>query len=378
MSTDRLEERDLFADDLKGPQEAFLFDDEQTPSQALRLFQSFLYNHPEERERLTNAIELWDLVPKYAGAKFNSMPQSEMPQVFETSFEFRDNKMHLQMLPGRIVTKKRNGEEKTVQLKYPGGTEEAIETALISLAADQGVMRDQQGSTVYGVRFSINQLRNKLEAMGCSRSHEECVSALDVMNTAAITLSDDKGRVTQRTPMIGELTCITPAGNARRSPNASWIVSFHPLVTSCINNATYRQYNLERLIKRSSHFGRYVTKKMILVATNMSPEHPFKVTLQEVKSNAEGLGYKRLRDSVKVFERELDSMVADGTLTAYEREERRGKRRVLLDVIYHLYPDKPFISELKAASTRQRVVEQDLGLPRSKRRERQLTMDVGE
>ena len=38
-------------------------------NQQLSLWQNFLYNHDEEREGLSNAVDLWDSVPRYSISK---------------------------------------------------------------------------------------------------------------------------------------------------------------------------------------------------------------------------------------------------------------------------------------------------------------------
>ena len=77
--------------------------------------------------------------------------------------------------------------------------------------------------------------------------------------------------------------------------------------------------------------------------------------------------------------KELNKMKVDGLLEDYDIEEifpvRRPRGRPTpIDFEVTLYPGKEWIKNVKAASTRVSVTEQSLGLRRSERGQRQLTL----
>jgi len=64
---------------------------ESFSSRQLCLFQDFLFNTPEERNSLSNTIELWDAVPKYYISKHlqNKLRKNGFLPTVEKDFVFK-------------------------------------------------------------------------------------------------------------------------------------------------------------------------------------------------------------------------------------------------------------------------------------------------
>jgi hypothetical protein len=118
---------------------------------------------------------------------------------------------------------------------------------------------------------------------------------------------------------------------------------------------------------------------MHYIVPNISTSTPFSFRLTEMKRLAAGLNHVRIAGSMAAVKKELDKMQLDGLLDSYDVEEvfptRRPRGRPTpIDFEITLFPGKEWIKNVKAASTRVTVTEQSLGLPRSERSQRQLTL----
>jgi hypothetical protein len=72
---------------------------------------------------------------------------------------------------------------------------------------------------------------------------------------------------------------------------------------------------------------------------------------------------RRVHDRVRVVERALAELQERGVLYGFEKEEQRGKRNKLLDILYTLRPTIDFVSEMKRANKRNSQNYQNAALP---------------
>ena len=68
-------------------------------------------------------------------------------------------------------------------------------------------------------------------------------------------------------------------------------------------------------------------------------------------------GYKLQRQAVAALDDALDELKASGVLSSTQKNEIRGERAKLEDVIYTLTASRDFITEIKAANKRQSLSE---------------------
>jgi hypothetical protein len=107
----------------------------------LSLFQSFLANTNDERDTLSNAIDLWDSIPRYAIPRKKEeelrLPGGFLP-VRMVNFQYRGKAYSAQIRPARLDVKDREGRSTGATIEhYPSAREELIEHALRKLAAEQ-------------------------------------------------------------------------------------------------------------------------------------------------------------------------------------------------------------------------------------------------
>jgi hypothetical protein len=365
--------------ELMGPEHQPLPLEGTSDEQALALFKSLLYNSPDDRRALSNAIHCWDLIPKFSGEYLNQA--DELPDAHTCEFSFYHKKLKMVLFPGTIYRGDPKSEETSTTRRYPGGREQAVEQALVKIAAEQAEMLEVNGRPVYQVIFSIRHIRDVLATLGSTCNHQQVVESLEILSSSLLTISDEQGKSIQRSPILPGFSCTSKTGKASTSPDAQWMVTLHPLVAHSIRHATYRQYNIARFAGHRA-YGVYLLRQIILNATNISAEHPHRIRYTTLRQLTSGLNYSRTRDGISYLEKEIKSMVKSGCLSDYEREDhyaqRRGKGRpALTDATFTLYPSDTLVAEVKASSKRQGHAEQTLKLSRMHRKERQLGLPLG-
>jgi hypothetical protein len=94
----------------------------------LNLFRDFLYNKEEEREKLSNAIDLWDSVPRYSVSK-QAMNRARDTggdlENYTITFQYCGNAFTCTVYPARITDF--DGKKRSF---YPSANEELVEDAL--------------------------------------------------------------------------------------------------------------------------------------------------------------------------------------------------------------------------------------------------------
>ncbi|MCA1852347.1 MAG: hypothetical protein LC647_08120, partial [Beggiatoa sp.] len=102
----------------------------------LSLFQAFLCNTEDERDQLSNTIELWDSIPKYAISQqaMNQIrtPEGLLPRL-EKIFVYRKHEYRLRITPAILDAEEGRGD----RAYYPSANEELVEDALRKIAAEQ-------------------------------------------------------------------------------------------------------------------------------------------------------------------------------------------------------------------------------------------------
>ena len=329
--------------------------DDAFASRQLSLFQGFLANTGDQREALSNAVDLWDSIPRYAVSRVRMgtmrTPEGFLP-VMEIPFNYRGRSLTATIYPAQVKGK----DGKRVSY-YPSAREELIEHALRKISAEQHSGFFDQPSYRSGVRFSLHQLRKELEQQGHSLRYDELIEGLDILSLSAIEIvatNDDGDEAFARSTYLAALT-----GVKRKDYEADretrWVAQFHPLVTQSIDQVTYRQFNYQRLMRCNTQLARWLISQLVLKYTQAAMLNSFEMRYSTIKRDSALLsGYKQERQAVAALDSAWEELKSLGALSLIEKTELRGARSKLEDVTYTLYPTSQFSSEQKAANRRQR------------------------
>lgn len=347
---------------------------EDRPIQALNLFQGLLCNSPEQREALGNVIMAWEQIPKFCAEHLNTR-EGIVPNDFVINFNIWDKPAKMTLFPGTYYPKRKGA---TPMRRYPGVKEQAVEQALIHHACLQAEAQTVNGTTEYYVTFSLNSLAKILKSMGSTMSHGQIREALEVLSSSIMTIAYGEDLIKDNRDSILPSFDRNRADNTGENGNDQWRVKLHSLIAHSILNVTYRQFPLG-LVKRYTPAGAYLIRLMHFVIPNVSFVKPLSFNLAAMKPFTPGMNHVRLAGSLAALQKEFDKMIEDGLLDKVEiveifPERRPRGRPVPIDYHITLFPGDEWIKNVKAASTRMGVSEQSLGLPRSERQQRQMSL----
>jgi len=319
----------------------------------LSLFQDFLCNTGAERERLSNAIDLWDSVPRYSVNRKTANKAREIgafPEAYMTTFHHRGRAYGCTVTPASV--KDIDGNRGYF---YPGATEELVEDALRKLATDQHAGFFDKPNYRSGVVFSLYALREELSKRGHTRSYQQIVMALNILSGSIIEIEardGDKGEAIVKSPYLPSLVAVSRK-RLKDDPEAKWMVQFHPFVTDSINQVTYRQFNYHVMMGHTTQLARWLHKQLVLKYTFADYSKPFEVRYSTVKRDSGLLNsYSRERAAIEALETAFKDLQTQKIISAYERKDVTGPRKKLLDVVFKIWPSMEFIKEAKAANKR--------------------------
>ena len=320
----------------------------------LNLFQNFLYNRDEERDKLSNIIDLWDSVPRYSvsrQAMHKSRKHGSILKKHTAQFQYMNRTLTCTISPARVTDL--DGEERDY---YPSATEEIVEDALRKLATDQQAGFFDKPNYRSGVVFSLYAVREELKKRGHTRSYQEVRLSLDILSGSIIEIegrnSDNSGEAIMRSAYLPSVIAVSRT-TLKDDPTAKWAVQFHPLITGSIDKVTYRQFNYDLMMSHTTQLARWLHKQLLLKYTFADHTKPFEMRYSTVKRDSGLLdGYSRERAAIDALEAAFNDLQARKVISSFERKDTTGPRRKLLDVLFKIWPSIDFVREMKASNKR--------------------------
>ena len=329
----------------------------------LNLFQRFLANTDDQRESLSNAIDLWDSVPRYSvsrQAMTKTRVQGEFLRKHELTFQHRGKTYTRIVSPARITDADRKERD-----YYPSAAEELVEDALRKIATEQQAGYFDRPNFTSGVVFTLHALRQELKKRGHTRSYYEIVESLTILSQSIVEIiPHGAGESKIVGPCLPTLAAVSRA-QLRSDPKARWIVSFHPLVTGSIDQVTYRQFNYHLMMSHSTQLARWLHKQLVLKFTFAELMKTFDMRYSTIKRDSGLLDeYKRERDGMEKLAEAFAELKQRQVILNYECEAVTGPRGKKIDLIFTIYPHYDFVRESKAANRRQNDSEKAVGIGR--------------
>lgn len=322
----------------------------------LHLFQNMLCNTDEERERFSNAVDLWDSIPRYAVSRQAMARSRENDKFLENHtavFHYRERNYAVTISPARVTDL--DGQQRDY---YPSTTEELVEDALRKLALEQQQGFFDKPSFRSGVVFTVYALREELARCGHTRSFQEIVLALNILSKSTIEIRESgKGELLAISAYLPALIAVSQ-NSLRDDPKARWAAQFHPFVTESIDKGTYRQYNYDVVMSHEGRLARWLHKYLSLKYTFADFTKPFRMHYATIKRDSGLLNeYARERAAIIAVQKALEDLQDKGILVSFERKNITGPRKKLLDVVFTVWPSLEFIKEAKAANKRQQLTQ---------------------
>ncbi len=328
-------------------------------SKQLDLFRNFLCNNDSERGGLSNALFLWDSIPRYAVSR-QQMDKIRKEKGFLdlrlVEFNYQQQPVKITIQAARVLDKKTN---KTKDY-YPSANEELIEDALRKMAVEQsnGFLANTSGGARSGVVFTLHALRQELKRRGHARSYQEITLSLDILSGSVITINvEGEGGEGIKRNLYMEVEAVSK-NKLATDPHAKWLVDFHPLVAKAINTIAYRQYNYAKMMSLNSQLARWLHKQLSLKHRSASLINQFTVYFKTIKRDSGLLeGYKAERQAIAAVDTSFKELETSGVLMKVNKSIVLGHRGKIEDVAYTLTASLDFITEMKAANKRENLIE---------------------
>lgn len=316
------------------------------------LFQTFLCNTDNERQRLSNTIEFWDSIPKYSVSKQEMAKKRTadgLLKPLELRFRFRGKEFLVVIHPAGIRDK-----DGVFRHYYPSASEELTEDALRKVAAErsQGFFEDEPFRS--GVSFTIHQLRTELARHGHGRTYDDTVKSLHVLAGSNIEIycEGSSGEGFARANFLPFLSAASKGGRLDQDEDSRWVAHFHPLVTRSIHAIDYRQYDYQSTMAHTSQLARWLRRLLSSKFNFASMTTTFEILWSTVRRDSNLLNYTRDRDGMAALDQATLELKAHGAIHRFDREEIKGLRGKVADIRYTFYPSTAFVREVKAANKR--------------------------
>lgn len=336
----------------------------------LKLFQNFMCNTDNERGRLSNTIDFWDRIPRYSISQqqMRSLRSQEGSlQLLRLEFQYRKQTFQVVIQAARVRFQRQRrkvdgvtaGGEMVEQDFYPSANEELVEEALRKFAGESGNGFFDKDNFQSGVFFTLHMLRKELGKMGHARSYAEISLSLSILAQSNIRITGGTGigNYREESSNFFPQLLIVRERELKVDPNARCFVQFHPLVTRCIDELTYRQFNYEQMMRLKSQLARWLFKLLVMQFTFASLDRTWTINYQRIKRDSAMLyGYdaKNERMAIRAVSDAFDELKSSGVIEPIAKKEYIGSRKKVMDVEYVVTASEQFIKEMIAANARRK------------------------
>ena len=328
------------------------------PGNALQCIQYDLFtSFFGEAGELSNAIELWDGIPKYSvtARTQNTLRNAEkrLP-VFERRFVFAtrcngrriETSCRVTIQPASVKT------ESGYVDYYPSVDEELVEEVIRKIFADQRCGQHDPNNSESWVRFSVQMIRKELKERGKTRNLNEIKRSIDILSRKHIALYlDESPDPVYSAPILSDITRVNRA-EYLEDTSLTWIARLPALISKSINELSYRQINYSIQMSLCSQLARWLHKRLSLNYTNASLMDHYEILFSTIKRDSGLLNYARESANYKTLEKALDELKKTNVLVSWERIAENRQGRKIIDVKYRFCAHIDFVATTKAANAR--------------------------
>lgn len=305
---------------------------------------------------LSNTIELWDAIPKYAvSARHQNAARDEnghLP-VYVQDFEYKSADLN-EAIECRVKVRPASIEIEPGVYKqfYPSQNEEIIEEVLKKIFTDQRYGLHYPAETESWVTFTLYMIQRELKKRHKSRSIQEIKQSLEIMALATLEVQmAGRGRgIVYTNPILMNLTRQTRE-DLLEDPNGKWVAQLPALVSKGVNELTYRQFNYMVHMDLSTPLSRWLHKRFIHRYRNASIMAAYNFKMTSISRDSGLLRNKRTNANMDAIDEALDVLIDKDVLVRWEKDIRRTGNKID-DVVYKVFASSEFTREIKAAHAR--------------------------
>ena len=229
------------------------------PSLAFEKFTSFLVNHSNSVESVSNAMAMWDAVPKYffTPAQIKKLRGPDGLAKPHTWQFMHKGELHSVTVQPALIQQPDGG----FKAFFPSMTEELVEEALIKIFSDQNHGSYDPIKNESWVKFTLRMIYKELKTRGKQRNLSQIKHAINVMSLCVLTVTV-KEKEAWRGPILQDLVTVG-RDDYQDEPDAKHVARLPVFVGESIKRLEYRQYNYENLMKCQEQLSRWIYKKLI-------------------------------------------------------------------------------------------------------------------
>lgn len=324
------------------------------------LFTHF-FGNPDD---LSNTIEFWDAIPKFAlspRAQDKMRSPDGILQVYTQKFQHHPSPKgensariyQLTMRPARVETGEGWKEY------YPSADEELVEEVLRKIHCDQtlGLGIHDPEKTESWVRFSLSMIRAELKTRGKSRSISEIKQSLEILANTKIEVKSTGVKHAKKLHYspLSDLMSVERA-DYLDDPKSLWCARLPALYSLSINNLTYRQYNYGLNMRLKSPLSRWLYKRLCHEFLNADLTTPYRIKFTTIERDSGMLNHSRKAKNLASVSKVLAELQQAGALLLVD-EKRILQGRKIADVVYSLTAHPGFIKDMIAANKRKSEAE---------------------
>ena len=307
------------------------------------LFNQFIAN---DHATVSNAIELWESIPKYfftAKQIKNLRTKNGLANPFK--WEFMRNSVPCSVVFQPALIEQKDGRYLAF---FPGPTEELVEEILKKISADgKRGMHDSSNAETW-VTFTLKLIQKELKEAHRSRSITEIKQAIEVMSSCILTYSEN-GKEVWKGTILQDL--VTVGRDDYLADSSAQHVARLPLFISLgINRLQFRQFNYPKYMSCDGQLTRWINRRLVHRYKQASMTNSYHFMFSDLK-NSGLLQQIHDRKNRAKTEDALNELIKVGTIARWEKHEQKEQRTVV-DVKYTVYPTSSFVSEQKAANKR--------------------------
>ncbi len=307
------------------------------------LFSEFVTN---DRESVSNTIEVWDSIPKYffTPKQVEKLRTKEgLANTFTWPYEYSGLPCAVKIQPALIEV---DGKEKAY---FPSVTEELVEEALKKILTNQrhGIHDPKNRET--WVRFTLRMIQKELTKRGKNRNIKEIKHAIEVMSHCIITIYKQDKEIWAGS-ILQDLVTVD-RGEYLEDRNAQHAARLPLFISHAINSLEYRQYNYDRLMGCDGQLTRWLYKKLIHKFRQASLMNSYHFMYSDLERDSGLLLQKKASHNRHKVIMSLDELISRDVLMGYDVDIRKQGRKII-DIKYTLQTSPYFNSEQKAANKR--------------------------